>query len=69
MPFRYYDIKVERLEPPLGLSEGGTVVNVKRNYDLHFRLLDKDCMIVQTRRLNSKPMEGSVLLPPLGKEN
>lgn len=28
LPFRYYDIFIEKIEPSIGLSEGGTVINV-----------------------------------------
>jgi len=28
LQFRYYDIHIDRVEPGLGPSEGGTVVNV-----------------------------------------
>lgn len=29
LPFRYYDIYIEKIEPSIGLSEGGTVINVR----------------------------------------
>ncbi len=32
LQFRYYDIQIEKLDPSIGPSEGGTVVNVRFHF-------------------------------------
>ena len=35
LQFRYYDIQVKKIDPAIGSSEGGTVINVSKNINNH----------------------------------
>jgi len=64
LPFRYYDIKIQKISPSIGLSEGGTSIKVRFHFVYLYSLSEKAFMIRPTRVLNSLLMvEREMSLP------